>query len=316
MSRILITGVAGFIGSHLAERLIRDGHQVVGVDSFDPFYPRPLKEANLAEIRKTGEIEFYEFDFSEPGRLNAIPGSIDAVIHLGAKAGVLPSLKDPAAYITANILGTQNILEWMRTRACTKMVFASSSSVYGNNKTPFSEEDDVSRPISPYAFTKKSCELLTHTYHHLYGFDVVNLRFFTVIGERQRPDLAIHKFVKAIAANQPITMYGDGSTARDYTYVLDIVDGISKALHLVERKSPVFEIINLGNHSPVSLREMIETIYSVMGKSPQIQQTDKQPGDVEITWADISKAEKLLGYKPSTSFREGVERFVRWSQGQ
>lgn len=312
----MITGVAGFIGSHLAERLLREGHQLVGIDSFDPFYPRSVKEQNLAEIQKVGPLEFHEIDFSEADALNQLTGNFDAVIHLGAKAGVLPSLNDPAAYIKANIGGTQNILEWMRTKNTHKLVFASSSSVYGNNKTPFSESDDVSRPISPYAFTKKSCELMNHTYHHLYGMDVVNLRFFTVFGERQRPDLAIHKFVKAIASDQPITMYGDGSTARDYTYVLDIVDGICRALAYVHMKSPVFEILNIGNHSPVSLKEMIAVIYDVMGKTPRIVPMAKQPGDVEITYADISKAQKILGYQPSTSFREGIERFVAWSLGQ
>lgn len=316
MSRILITGIAGFIGSHLAERLLINGYEVVGIDSFDPFYPRALKEQNLAEIRKTGTFEFFDLDFSEPGAMERISGNVDAVIHLGAKAGVLPSLKDPAAYIKTNIQGTQNILEWMRARSITKLVFASSSSVYGNNQTPFSESDDVSKPISPYAFTKKSCELLNHTYHHLYGFDVINLRFFTVFGERQRPDLAIHKFVKAILADEPITMFGDGSTARDYTYVLDIVEGITSALSYVQQHGRVFEIINLGNYAPVSLREMIDTIYSVLGKSPRIHQIEKQPGDVEITWANIEKAKTLLGYQPMTSFREGVERFILWAQGQ
>lgn len=312
MARILITGVAGFIGSHMAEKLIKEGHEVVGIDCFDPFYPKAIKERNLLEIQKTGPIDFYELDFSISGEMDKIEGHLDAVIHLAAKAGVLPSIHESGAYIQANIAGTQLILEFMKSRGIKKMVFASSSSVYGNNETPFSENQDVSHPISPYAFTKKSCELLNHAYHHLFQIDILNLRFFTVYGERQRPDLAIHKFVKAVRADQPITMYGTGDTARDYTYVLDIVDGVYKALQYVMLHEGVFEILNIGNQNPVSLKEMISVIYEVLGKTPKIIHGAMQPGDVEITFANIDKAKKLLGYDPKTSFRKGIENFVRW----
>lgn len=312
LERVFITGIAGFIGSHVAQRFLKAGMAVTGVDSFDPFYPREQKEKNLKEIAKTGDFEFIELDIAQPDALQKVQGDFDAVIHLAAKAGVLPSIAQPAAYIQTNIVGTQQVLEWMKAKGMSKMLFASSSSVYGNNPTPFSEADDVSRPISPYAFTKKAGELMTHTYHHLYGMDVVNLRFFTVIGERQRPDLALHKFVKLINENKPVTMYGNGETARDYTYVGDIAEGVFQAFQYVLNHQRVYEIINLGNQNPISLKEMISTIYEVMGKTPNIIQMEKQPGDVEITFAHIDKARRLLQYNPNTSFLEGVERFVEW----
>ncbi|HRH36017.1 MAG TPA: GDP-mannose 4,6-dehydratase [Catalimonadaceae bacterium] len=310
---ILITGVAGFIGSHLAERFLREGYSVAGIDNFDPFYPRNIKEKNLDQIRKVGPIDFYELDISIPGALDSIQGKFETVVHLAAKAGVLPSIHYTDSYIQANVIGTQQVLEFMKSRNIRKLAFASSSSVYGNNPTPFSETDDVSKPISPYAFTKKSCELMNHAYHHLFGLDVINLRFFTVIGERQRPDLAIHKFVKAIRNEEPIRMYGPGDSARDYTYVGDIVEGVFQAVQYVNTNENVFEIINLGNQNPVSLREMIDTIYEVMKKEPNIIQTEKQPGDVETTFANIGRAKALLGYQPKTSFREAIRRFVDWS---
>lgn len=310
---ILITGVAGFIGSHLAERFLIEGYTVVGVDNFDPFYPRNVKEANLKQIPITGNFHFFELDISHPNALEIIDSPIDAVVHLAAKAGVLPSINHAGNYIQANIVGTQQVLEFMKKREIKKLAFASSSSVYGNNQTPFSESDDVSKPISPYAFTKKSCELMNHAYHHLFGLDVINLRFFTVIGERQRPDLAIHKFVKAIRNNEPITMFGTGDSARDYTYVGDIVEGVFKAVNYLQTHENVFEILNLGNQNPVSLKEMIEVIYEVMEKNPNVIQAAKQPGDVEITYANIDKARALLGYEPKTSFKDAIKRFVVWS---
>lgn len=316
MGRVLITGVAGFIGSHLAERFLKEGISVTGIDCFDPFYPREMKERNLMEIRKTGEIEFFELDLSTPGALNQLTGNFDAVVHLAAKAGVLPSIHHTADYIQANIVGTQNLLEFMKEREIKKFIFASSSSVYGNNPTPFSESDDVSNPISPYAFTKKSCELMNHAYYHLFDIDVINLRFFTVIGERQRPDLAIHKFVKAIRNKESISMYGTGDSARDYTYVGDIVEGVFQAYQYLQNHEKVFEIINLGNQHPISLKTMISTIYEVMGEEPNVIQKEKQPGDVEITFANIERAKTLLGYQPKTSFREGIQRFVSWANSQ
>lgn len=312
MARILITGIAGFIGSHLAQRMLAEGFEVVGIDNFDPFYGRNQKEANLAEIRKSGNFTFLEADLSNPEAYQSLEGSFDGVFHLAAKAGVLPSIQHPEDYIQANIVGTQHLLSWMVKSGINKLIFASSSSVYGNNSTPFSENDDVSNPISPYAFTKKACELMTHTYHHLHQLDVVNLRFFTVIGERQRPDLAIHKFTKLILENKPVTMYGDGTTARDYTYVGDIVEGLLKSFQWITSQTGIYEIINLGNHQPVSLQEMVGTVYEVMGKKPSIIQMPRQPGDVEITYAEIGKAKKLLGYEPKTDFKTAVQKFVDW----
>lgn len=314
MARILITGVAGFIGSHTAEKFLEEGHSVTGIDNFDAFYPRQMKEKNLASFLHHPAFEFLEFDFSQDNFSPLKVKPFDAVIHLGAKAGVLPSLKEPQEYIRVNIHGTWRILEFMRETGCSKLIFASSSSIYGNNPVPFEESADVSQPISPYAFSKKSCELLTYTYHSLYKTDVLNLRFFTVFGERQRPDLAIHKFVKAILKGEPITLYGDGSTSRDYTYVLDTADGISRALAFLEKNTGVYENINLGNRKPVSLLDMVQTIERVLAKKADVQFLPAQPGDVERTFASIEKAGRLLGYTPETSFEEGVRRFANWYQ--
>ncbi len=312
MAIVLITGVAGFIGSHTAERFLREGHEVWGVDNFDPFYSRSVKENNLSGLLRNPSFQFLEFDFTSEdySSLNGI--DFDCVLHLGAKAGVLPSLKVPQEYIRVNIHGTWRILEFMRETGCNKLLFASSSSIYGNNQVPFEESADVSQPISPYAFTKKSCELLTHTYHSLYRMDVLNLRFFTVFGERQRPDLAIHKFVKAMLNGESISLYGDGSTSRDYTYVLDTVDGIYRAFEFILQGNGLYENINLGNRNPVSLRDMVATIERTLEVKAKLLFTEAQPGDVDSTFASIDKAEKLLGYSPSTSFEEGVRRFVHW----
>ena len=312
MAIVLITGVAGFIGSHTAERFLREGHEVWGVDNFDPFYSRSVKENNLSGLLRNPLFQFLEFDFTSEDYSPLKARKFDAVLHLGAKAGVLPSLKDPQEYIQVNIHGTWRILEFMRDSGCNKLLFASSSSIYGNNPVPFEESADVSRPISPYAFTKKSCELLTHTYHSLYQMDVLNLRFFTVFGERQRPDLAIHKFVKAMLNGDSISLYGDGSTSRDYTYVLDTVDGIYRAFEFISRSNGIYENINLGNRNPVSLRDMVATIERVLEVKAKLLFTDAQPGDVDSTFASIEKAEQLLGYAPSTSFEEGIRRFISW----
>lgn len=313
MARILLTGCAGFIGSHLSEKLLNEGHQVTGIDNFDPFYPREVKEKNLALLTGNANFRFFELDFSQKDQLKQIPGNIDVVIHLAAKAGVLPSLKAPEAYIQTNIQGTNNILEFMQQHGIKKLLFASSSSVYGNNKTiPFSEDDDVSRSISPYAFTKRSCELMNYNYHHLYDIDILNLRLFTVYGPRQRPDLAIHKFVRMISEGQALTMYGDGSTARDYTYVADTVKGFMQALDYVTGNSGVYEIVNLGNNNPVKLSDLINAIYVLMGEEPNIKQLPMQPGDVNITYANIEKARQLLNYDPSTDIQAGLKKFIDW----
>lgn len=313
MSKVLVTGVAGFIGSHLSEKLLDLGHQVLGIDNFDPFYNREVKERNLSVLQGRDGFDFRELDIVSFNDLLKLEQPVDVVIHLAAKAGVLPSLEDSTGYIQTNIQGTNNLLEWMKLRGVKKMVFASSSSVYGNNKSiPFKETDAVDEQISPYAFTKRSCELMNYSYHKLYDLDILNLRLFTVYGPRQRPDLAIHKFVKLIDSGQPINMYGDGSTARDYTFVQDTVGGFIKALEYILSHNGVYEILNLGNHQPVKLKDLIDGIYEAMGQEPNINQMPMQPGDVNITYADISKAQELLGYNPGTSLKEGLQSFIKW----
>ena len=443
--KILLTGCAGFIGSHVLDRLLADGHTVVGVDNFDPFYPRSLKAANLAahmnddlgganrlrasyagqevercepssrELRRSrgakvadspsdlptfppsnlptskGSFELVEADLADETtytKLKFLMGNepFDAVIHLAAKAGVRPSIEDPVGYQRANVIATQNLLEFAREEGIRQFVFASSSSVYGvNPRVPWREDDHVLQPISPYASTKVSGELLGHVYSHLYGIRFLALRFFTVFGPRQRPDLAINKFVRLIEAGEPIPVFGDGSTRRDYTYVGDVVDGIVAAVErsiaagppvpstgnreletgkppvlqsstcppkLAEhrRKSeggelgkletgkppvlrsskseggkteqpgsgtlPPYAVVNIGNNRTVSLEEMIATIEAVVGKKAIIDRQPQQPGDVPQTWADVSKAGKLFGYQPKTSFREGIEKFVAWQHTQ
>lgn len=312
-STILVTGCAGFIGSHLAEFLLAEGHAVVGIDSFDAFYDRSIKEQNLAGLLNQNRFKFYEKDIADAAFWADFSENVEVVVHLAAKAGVRPSLENPLDYINTNINGTQLLLDWMVRTDVKKLAFASSSSVYGNNeKVPFSENDSVDNPISPYAFTKKSGELLNHTYHHLYGLDIINLRFFTVYGERQRPDLAIHKFTKLMLAQQPISMYGTGSTARDYTYVADTVQGIVEAVNYLRQHQNVFDIINLGNSSPVTLQQLVDILYELTEQTPQIQYLPMQPGDVERTCADVQKAKQVLGYNPQTPLREGLQRFVNW----
>ncbi|HBL75965.1 MAG: epimerase [Bacteroidetes bacterium GWF2_42_66] len=315
MANIVVTGCAGFIGSHLSEKLIEQGNRVIGIDNFDPFYDKTIKLRNLEQLKKSPNFIFRELDLSDSSKLKKGMENqpVDLIIHLAGKAGVRPSIEDPQGYIRANIVATQNILNLMKEKGIKKLAFASSSSVYGNTKeTPFHEEMDVSNPISPYAFTKKACELINYTYHSLYGLDIVNLRFFTVFGPRQRPDLAIHKFTKLILSGEPVPMFGDGSTARDYTYYEDTVAGIIAAANYLFSNQNVYEIINLGNNQPVKLSDMIATIYDVCGIAPNIRQLPMQAGDVDITFANIDKAKKLLGYNPQYSFRKGVENFVEW----
>ncbi|WP_066834355.1 NAD-dependent epimerase/dehydratase family protein [Rufibacter ruber] len=313
MAKILVTGAAGFIGSNLVERLLDLKNVVIGVDNFDPFYSRDIKQQNLQGLLRHPGFSFYEFDLGEAGNIETITEPIDIVVHLAGKAGVRPSIDDPNGYIKANITATNNILEWMQKRNIKKLVFASSSSVYGNNKkVPFEETDLVDNPISPYAFTKKACELLNHVYHSLYKMDIINLRFFTVYGPRQRPDLAIHKFVKMIDNNIPLTVYGDGSTARDYTFVEDTVSGIISSIEFVSRNINVFEVVNLGNSTPVKLLDLINHIYTIMDKEPQIEYLPMQPGDVDITYASIDKATKLINYNPQTPIEAGLKKFVEW----
>jgi len=311
--KILITGTAGFIGSHVTEHFLNNGYFVYGIDNFDSFYSRSIKERNLSSIISHPQFNFVEGDLTDARVLAKLPQGITSVIHLAAKAGVRPSIQNPSVYIQHNIIGTWNILEWMKDRKISKMVFASSSSVYGNNpKIPFSENDSVDNPISPYAFTKKSCELMNYTYHQLYNMDIINLRFFTVFGERQRPDLAIYKFIYAVLDDKPITLYGKGDTARDYTYIKDIVSGVVSAFDYALSHENVYDIINIGNNKPVKLMELVDMIYEITGKKKNIVSIEKQPGDVEYTCADISKAQKMLHYNPSTSMKEGLIKFVEW----
>lgn len=315
MVTILVTGCAGFIGSHLCTLLLDKGYRVVGIDNFDPFYNRSVKELNMASFKNHPSFVFYEIDIAE-GLAAVSENDIGAVVHLAAKAGVRPSIEDPAGYIRVNINGTQKVHEFMQDRQIKKLVFASSSSVYGNNKKmPFNEDDNVDNPISPYAYTKKAGELMNFTQHHLYKTDVVNLRFFTVYGPGQRPDLAIHKFVKQIASDQPVVLFGNGDTARDYTYVNDTVSGIFSALQYCLQNTGVFSTINLGNNKPVKLSELVNIIYQAMGKEKNIIHEPMQPGDVDITFADISKAGNMLNYKPETSLEQGIAKFITWYYG-
>lgn len=315
---VLVTGAAGFIGSHVVQALLARGDRVIALDSFDPYYPRIIKERNLREVRETphapDRLEFVEGDFCEAGVVRDVFARhpIAGVIHLGARAGVRPSIEQPALYAHVNVVGTSVLLEAARqSPACKRFVMASSSSVYGNNtKVPFSEADDVSLPISPYAATKRSCELVGHTFHALYKMPVACLRFFTVFGPRQRPDLAISMFLGKVAANQPIPMFGDGSSSRDYTFIGDIVSGVLASYDRIPQFG--YRIWNLGGNHPVTLREMIATIGRVVGTEPKIEQSPMRAGDVERTYADLSRSSAELGYMPKTSFEEGVRRQWEW----
>ena len=315
MQTFLITGAAGFIGSHLADKLLNEGNKVIVVDNFCDFYNPEIKENNVKHNLSNPNYKLYRADIRDRNELAKVfnENKIDVVIHLAAMAGVRPSIDNPIYYQEVNCVGTQNILEEMKLHNIKKLVMASSSSVYGNCKeVPFKENMIVDFAISPYAATKKANEVMTHVYHKLFDFNVIMLRFFTVFGPRQRPDLAINKFTRLMLNDEPIPMFGDGTTSRDYTYIDDIVDGIIKSCNYVENNKDVYEILNLGNSSPVSLKEMINTIAEVLNKTPNIQELPMQPGDVERTFADISKAKKLIGYNPKTSFKEGIENFVKW----
>ncbi len=309
---IFVTGAAGFIGSNLCEALIARQDRVVGLDNFDAFYAREIKEANLASLRQNPAFSFIEGDIrSAPDmdRAFAELGRVDLVVHLAALAGVRPSIKEPARYQDVNIGGTTSILEAMRRHGTTRLVFGSSSSVYGNNaKVPFSEDDPVDFPISPYAATKRACELLCHTYHHLFAMDIFCLRFFTVYGPRQRPDLAIHKFTRLMADGEKIPMFGNGTTRRDYTHVRDIIQGIMAAAEKLQG----YRIYNLGESQTTMLRDLIDLIAESLGVQPKIDKQPSQPGDVEQTYADISRAREELGYAPCIKVAQGIPEFVEW----
>ena len=311
---VVVTGAAGFIGSHLTERLLERGDYVIGIDNFDPFYPRPFKEQNLTAARKNPRFTFIEADCAEPDQIAAaLSKPVDAIVHLAAKAGVRPSIADPVGYTRANILATQVMLEAARRHGIRRFIFGSSSSVYGNNeKVPFSESDSVERPISPYAATKRACEVVAHAYHHLYGMGILSLRFFTVYGPRQRPDLAIRKFTDLMLRGEPIPFYGDGTTERDYTWIDDILQGVIAAVDRSRTVPGEFEIINLGESRTTSLRRLVELIAEAVGTTPELQRLPQQPGDVDRTFADISRARQLLDYRPTTPVEAGIPRFVEW----
>jgi UDP-glucuronate 4-epimerase len=315
MNNILVTGGAGFIGSHLVDRLLAEGRRVTALDNFDPFYARTVKERNIAAHRAHPNYRLVEADIRDLDAMRAaVPEGCTAIVHLAARAGVRPSIADPIGYQEVNVRGTQNLLEVARERGVPHFVFASSSSVYGMNPdVPWREETEALRPISPYASTKVSAELLGHAYHHLFGIRFVGLRFFTVYGPRQRPDLAIHKFARAIAEGRPIELFGDGSTRRDYTYVDDVVAGIRAA---IDYRASGYEILNLGNNQTVSLSRLVSTLELAIGRRAVIRRLPEQPGDVPQTWASVEKAARLLGYNPSTRIDQGLERFVRWLEAE
>ena len=312
----LVTGGAGFIGSHVCERLLRSGHAVTVLDDLNPFYDPAIKRRTLENLRALGgQFQFVEADLTDAATVSKLfAGSqFDQVIHLAARAGVRPSLAEPALYQRVNVEGTVNILEAARLNGGRKLVIASSSSVYGvNAKVPFAESDPIFQAISPYAASKLACEALGHSYHHVYGLEIVMLRFFTVYGPRQRPDLAIHKFAQLIASGRPIPVFGDGSTARDYTYVDDIVAGVLAA----SERQFGYEVFNLGESQTVTLARLIELLEAALGKPAIIDRQPLQPGDVPITFADISKARRLLGYNPQTKIDVGIPRFVEWFNNQ
>ncbi len=309
--KVLVTGGAGFIGSHLCDALLQRGDQVVCLDNFNDYYSPSRKKQNIVHHQHNPNFKLYYLDIKNKTKLKEvfIHEHIDKIIHIAAKAGVRHSLQFPQEFQADNNLATMNLLELAKDFKIQNFIFASSSSVYGNNqKTPFSEEDKVDFPISPYAATKKSCELMIHTFSHIHKLNTTCLRFFTVYGPRGRPDMAPYKFTKLIFEGQPIQRYGDGSTARDYTYIGDIVEGIISALD----KNFRFEIINLGNSTPIKLNEFITTLENHIGKEAQIIEKPIPPGDVMITYADISKAQRLLNYQPKVSLNEGLKKFVDW----
>jgi UDP-glucuronate 4-epimerase len=313
MKKILVTGGAGFIGSHLVDRLLAEGDwEVTVVDDFNDFYDPSIKHANIQEHLTNANYRLVEADIRDYDALTSAinDANLDCIVHLAARAGVRPSLTQPRLYVETNINGTMNLLELARQLNVRQFVFGSSSSVYGvNEKVPFSEDDPIFNPISPYAATKAAGELICHTYSHLYGMRVVCLRFFTVYGARQRPDLAIHKFARLISSGQPIPVFGDGTTRRDYTYVDDILQGMRACLTY---EGALCDVFNLGESQTTTLNELIATIENAVGKKAVINKMPEQPGDVPLTYANIDKARRLLGYDPHTKIAEGIPKFVEW----
>ena len=314
---VLVTGGAGFIGSHLCHRLLGRGDRITVLDDFNDFYDPARKRENVAGVLRrpeaAGAFRLVEGDIRDQGLVDGLfaEGGFDAVVHLAARAGVRPSLAEPILYEDVNCIGTLRLLEAARRHGPRVFVFGSSSSVYGiNDKVPFAEDDPVEQPISPYATTKRTGELLCYNYHHLYGFRTSCLRFFTVYGPAQRPEMAIHKFTDLLARGRAVPMFGDGSSRRDYTFITDIIDGVEAALDA----APGFEILNLGGAETTALSELVEWLAEALGVEPRIDYLPEQPGDVPITYADVTKARRLLGYSPKVPIREGLRRFVAWYQ--
>lgn len=309
--RIFLTGGAGFIGSHFCEKLLGNGHEVVAIDNFNDYYDPRIKRGNVEPLLSHPHFTLAEGDILDEPLLKRLFAThqFDAIVHLAARAGVRPSLAAPLLYEQVNVHGTMQVLEQAREHRVGKIVIASTSSVYGNNrKVPFSETDPVDNPISPYAATKKACELIAYTYHYLYELNITCLRFFTVYGPRQRPDMAIHKFARLITDGQPIPFYGDGTTSRDYTYIADIVDGVYKSLlHCAG-----YRLYNLGESKTITLQDLVALLESYLGKKAILERMPMQPGDVTRTFADVSKARRELGYNPTVTIEDGVSRFVEW----
>ncbi len=308
---MLITGAAGFIGSHLVDRLLARGERLVGLDNFDSFYDPAIKRANLADALRHPQFRLVEGDIRDEALLSSLLAEhgVDRIVHLAARAGVRPSIEQPALYADVNVRGTTMVFEAARRAGINRVVWASSSSVYGGNtKVPFCEDDPVEHPVSPYAATKRACELIASTYHHLFGLDLIGLRFFTVYGPRQRPEMAIHLFTRAIAEDRPVPFFGDGSSRRDYTYIDDCVDGVIAALD----KGRGLQVYNLGESATTSLSELVSLLGEALGKKPRLDRKPAQPGDVEVTFADIGRARRELGYDPQIPVPEGIRRFVAW----
>ena len=310
--RAIVTGGAGFIGSHLVDRLLADGAEVVVIDNFDAYYDADRKRRNLHDASRFAGFRLVEGDIRDASLVGRLFSEVepDVVVHLAAKAGVRPSIEAPTLYTEVNVTGTVVLLEAAaRLQRKPRFVFASSSSVYGDrDSAPFREADNVDHPVSPYAATKKACELIAHAFHHIHGLPLTGLRFFTAYGPRNRPDLAVAKFTRLIDSGRPVPMFGDGSTRRDYTYVADIIDGVIRAI----AKCDGYNIYNLGNSSPIRLADMISAIGEALGKTPIIERHPEQPGDVRQTYADVSLAQRELGYSPSTPFDVGLRHYVEW----
>lgn len=311
MQTYLITGAAGFIGSHLSEHLLGRGDRVVCFDNLNDYYDPAIKRHNLAALGEHDGFSFVQGDLRDKAAVVSLfkEHTFDAVLHLAAMAGVRPSIQDPLLYTEVNLTGTMHLLEAMRDAGCRRLQFGSSSSVYGGSKqVPFSEDQVADRPVSPYAATKRAGELLCHTFHHLYDFDIACLRFFTVYGPRQRPEMAIHYFTRLIDEGKPVPFFGDGSSQRDYTFVLDIVDGVVRSLD----RTKGFEVYNLGGSQMVTLKDLVANIEARVGKEAILDRKPDQPGDVPLTYADVSKAERELGYQPKVRIEEGLDRFIAW----